>query len=600
MNALNEHHRAVMNVPADAFQRQAWEDCYHVLQAQLRALVAENADRGQWGIVFEYVLPRERGRRPDVLVLAGSNAVVLEFKAYPAPGLRPHVDQVAAYARDLRHYHSVGQLLNVVPVLVCTKTAAQYYEVKGDVHIVSASSLSAVLAKLAEPTNGRRVTVEEWLEADYAPLPSLVTAARTIFQHEPLPDIRRAHSAGIPETLATLSAIADQARSRGELHLALVTGVPGAGKTLVGLQFVYGTHFGQPNDGREAVFLSGNGPLVQVLQYALRSSVFVQDVHGFLLQYGGATSRRPAEHIWVYDEAQRAWDAERVRGKRGHYSSEPEDFLRLGRRMDSWAVMVGLIGEGQEIHIGEEAGLVQWNEAIRQVGGRWTVHCPARVAGIFDAAAAVVVDERLDLTVSLRSHLAEDVQKWVSLTLDGRLQEARDASDAVKHQGFDLYLTRSLQAAKQYVRFRYEDQPEKRFGLLASSKAKNLVRHGVQNEFNFTRNLRVGPWYVDPPDSPRSCCALHDVATEFACQGLELDFPIVAWGDDLVWDGHRWRSKPPRRSQARDPHRLRVNSYRVLLTRGRDGFVVFVPPEMAMDDTAEALLSAGLERLPES
>ena len=160
----------------------------------------------------------------------------------------------------------------------------------------------------------------------------------------------------MPDTIAEIVAAANQAREKQELHLALITGVPGSGKTLVGLQFVYENHFGDKGSKRSAVFLSGNGPLVQVLQYALRSKVFVQDVHGFLKQYGGGSSRTPEEHIWVYDEAQRAWDAQRVREKRGHDRSEPEDFLHIGSRKDSWALMVGLIGEGRESISGKRPG----------------------------------------------------------------------------------------------------------------------------------------------------------------------------------------------------------------------------------------------------
>jgi hypothetical protein len=433
------------------------------------------------------------------------------------------------------------------------------------------------------------------LLSDYVPLPNLVEAARTIFRHEPLPQIRRAQSAGIPETIAELLRIADEAQNRQERHLALVTGVPGAGKTLVGLQFVYSSHF--EGASRTAVFLSGNGPLVKVLQHALKSSVFVQDVHGFLKTYGGSRRHQPEEHIWVYDEAQRAWDAERVQGKRGHSASEPEDFLRIGVRMNGWAMMVGLIGEGQEIHLGEEAGLGQWNQAIAAAGGNWTVHCPTKLAQMFPAAKAVCMRNQLDLTASLRSHLAEDVQTWVRHLLDGNLTAAAQTAGAVRGQGFEMYATREIEVAKRYVRERYAGNHDKRYGLLASSKAKNLEQHGIHNGFNFTKVLKEGPWYNDPPDSRLSCCALHDVATEFACQGLELDFPIVAWGNDLTWNETRWVSPPQPRFQARDPHSLRLNSYRVLLSRGRDGFVVFVPDEPGMTATYTALIRAGLRAL---
>ena len=229
---------------------------------------------------------------------------------------------------------------------------------------------------------------------------------------------------------------------------------------MVGVQFVY-QHYSQSDDTRnEAVFLSGNGPLVKVLQHALKSSVFVQDVHGFLKRYGGHNAQLPTEHIWIYDEAQRAWDAQRVSEKRGHATSEPEDFLRIGERMDSWALMVGLIGEGQEIHLGEEAGIAQWNEAIEAMTQPWVVHCPAKIAEMFPAASRTETTEKLNLTSTLRSHLAEDVQLWVSRLLQGDLDAAAEAAGRAKGDGFDMYVTRSLQAAKDYVTQRYEGQED--------------------------------------------------------------------------------------------------------------------------------------------
>jgi DUF2075 family protein len=403
-------------------------------------------------------------------------------------------------------------------------------------------------------------------------------------------------SAGIPQTIAELIRIAKLAQSKNELHLALVTGVPGAGKTLVGIQLVYENHLDTSDLRNNAVFLSGNGPLVKVLQHALKNSIFVHDVHGFLKDYGGSTAKIPHEHIWVYDEAQRAWDAERVNEKRGHATSEPEDFLKLAERMNSWALMVALIGEGQEIHLGEESGLPQWNDALAVMKKSWIVHCPEKIANHFTAAGNVEKNSVLDLSITLRSHLAEDVAQWIKALLDGDLMSARTLAERVASQGFDVYITNDISVATNYVKERYQGQEDKRYGLLASSKAKNLPAWGIHNEYNYTKNMREGPWYNDPPSSFNSCCALRDVATEFSCQGLELDFPIVCWGNDFMWEGI-WKSPPAKRSKAKDPHQLRVNSYRVLLTRGRDGFIVFVPNEIGMRSTYEALKGAGVREM---
>ncbi|HLA81019.1 MAG TPA: DNA/RNA helicase domain-containing protein [Thermoleophilia bacterium] len=612
--ALRSRHLQVMGMPPDGGQMEAWRGEYSILSATLGEIVASTPRAKDWAVIFEYELPRERGRRPDVVILTGSQVMVLEFKESSIL-LQAHVDQVAAYARDLRHYHAGSHDKLVDPLLVLTRSPVERQRPDGrqwpegrrgagmgqgsrveqdmaEVEVVNPQGLRAVLAELERRAPDEPIDAEAWINADYSPLPSLVSAARRIFEHEPLPQIKKAQSAGIPDTIATIVAAANQAREAQELHLALITGVPGSGKTLVGLQFVYENHFGDTGSERSAVFLSGNGPLVEVLQYALRSRVFVQDVHGFLKQYGGSSIRTPEEHVWVYDEAQRAWDAERVKEKRGHDRSEPEDFLHIGSRKDSWALMVGLIGEGQEIHLGEEAGLKQWNDAIRRTSDSWTVHCPGKIASIFNSAERLHINESLDLDTSLRTHLAEDVQGWVQDLLDGRLDAAAAHAEAMEKQGFRLYLTRDLERARRYVRERYRTEEDKRYGFLGSSKGR-LNRFGIPTDYQDTKRLRAGPWYYDHPDTVGSCCQLDSAATEFQCQGLELDLPIVGWGVDLHWSGRSWQSRPQRRSQARDPHKLRLNSYRVLLTRGRDGLVLYVPDGGAAFDADFAALEAG-------
>lgn len=593
--ALHNRHFKVMGMQADGGQMAAWRGEYAILTTVLGGIVRSVSRASNWVVVFEYELPRERGRRPDVVILTGSQVLVLEFKESSLL-LRAHVDQVAAYARDLREYHAASHDKLVDPVLVLTRGADQRREI-GEVTVVNPEGLREAIAGLERRAPDEPIDGEAWINADYSPLPSLVSAARRIFEHEPLPQIRKAQSAGIPETINQLVAAANRARVERELHLALVTGVPGSGKTLVGLQFVYDNYFGDTGGQRSAVFLSGNGPLVDVLQYALKSRIFVQDVHGFLKQYGGTSGRTPEEHVWVYDEAQRAWDAKQVFKKRNHDLSEPEDFLLIGSRKRSWALMVGLIGEGQEIHVGEEAGLAQWNDAIKKSGEPWIVHCPGKVASLFSAANRLETSEALNLDISLRTHLAEDVQNWVRALLDGRLDSAAAFSEKMVKQGYRLYVTRDLQRATGYARERYRSEEDKRYGLLGSSKAR-LNSFGIPTDYFSTRRMRLGPWYYDDPQSARSCCRLDSAATEFQCQGLELDLPIVGWGVDLHWDGGVWQSRPPRQSYAANPHQLRLNSYRVLLTRGRDGSVLFVPDGgRDFDADYAALVTAGASAL---
>jgi len=554
-----------------------------------------NSESSKWGIVFEYQLPRERGRRPDVLILTGCSLQVIEFKGRHVAE-QADVDQLTAYARDLHEYHGRSHDLRLNSILSLDDAAIDRNEFEG-VSIVGGRKLAECLGQLADNPACDPPAIQEWLAADYAPLPSLVAAARRIFEHEPLPRIKRATSAGIPQALEALQRAAFNARANNERHIALVSGVPGSGKTLVGLQFVYQTRFSDSEAARPAIFLSGNGPLVEVLQHALKSKVFVQDVHGFLVRYGGPyRARIPEEHIWVYDEAQRAWDAARVQGKRGHELSEHEDFLRLGMRMPNWSMLVGLIGQGQEIHLGEEGGLKQWDDAVAKSDGDWVIHCPSRLASLF-RGKDVRINDALDLSTTLRAHLASDLHRWVDALLDGELRVAARYHEQLTKSAFKLYVTRTLDDAKQYARDRYSSEIDSRYGLLGSSKAKNLSRYGVNCSYQATRSFRPGPWYNDPPSSIKSCCQLVEAATEFSCQGLELEFPIVGWDSDLAWNGETWISKSSARSSARDPHQLRINSYRVLLTRARDGMAIFVPPLAELDPTFAALLAAGCHEL---
>ena len=634
---MQEHHQRCMTSPADQSQILAWDHSFDILQKEVKQLVQIKPVIGNYTIIFEYELPRERGRRPDVVIL-GPCVFVLEFKDYTKL-LAAHSDQVAAYARDLKNYHAASHRHTVLPILVLARSK-DLIQRDEEVLVISPDHLADVFHLEVELENGPLIDPQVWISAEYAPLPSLIQAARIIWDKQPLPQIKRALSAGIPETIAELIAIAKEAQEKNELHLALVTGVPGAGKTLVGIQLVYENHLDtiaqtsaaysmatspigltqtfssqavadsgeqaygkkkrdQKNSSRNiAVFLSGNGPLVKVLQHALKNNIFVQDVHGFLKEYGGSTVKIPHEHIWVYDEAQRAWDADRVNEKRGHATSEPEDFLKLAERMNSWALMVALIGEGQEIHLGEESGLPQWNDALATMQKPWVVHCPVKIAGNFPAARKLETTDVLDLTITLRSHLAEDVAQWISAILAGDFTLAKTLAERVTSQGFNIYITQDINIAANYVKERYHGQEEKRFGLLASSKGKNLPAWGINNDWNCTKNLKVGQWYNDPPNSFTSCCSLREVVTEFGCQGLELDFPIICWGNDFIWVDNAWKSpKKTRMNKAKDPHQLRVNSYRVLLSRGRDGFFIFVPNEIGMRSTYEALVMAGLREL---
>ena len=589
----------------------AWRNMVPILKNEFGEVLDARVEAGDYSAILEYTLPRDE-RRPDVIVLENGVVVVIEFKDKHQI-LQPDLDQVEAYARDLKNYHSLCHDLQVESVLVPTrwKGARRKYR---DVTVCEPKALDGLLVEFSESSTLKiQIDPQMWIDAEYAPLPGIVQAARDIFNKEPLPFIKRAASARLPEVHEHLVRIAHLAAQTESRHLVLLTGVPGSGKTLAGLQLAHSddmedlrTPRAGEKAGAPAVFLSGNGPLVDVLQHALKARAFVDHMKKFIDYYAfRKPDLQPSEHVIIFDEAQRAWDAELVKEKHGRDSSEPDLLLSIAERIPNWAVVVGLVGEGQEIHRGEEAGLGQWEEALSRVDpeARWTVHGPPNLRSRFGRGSRKFVENSLlNLSTTLRTHLAADLHSWVALLLDGGptgIREARGIAGTMRDQGYVLYLTRNLDDATSYARLRYQDQPNHRFGLLASSRASNLAALGVDNTWMTTRRFRAGPWYNDSPESSTSCCALERVATEFSSQGLELDLPIVCWGDDLTWNGERFASKPARKSKLRDPHQLRVNAYRVLLTRGRDGVCIYVPPDAGdgMDATADSLLAAGVEEL---
>jgi hypothetical protein len=294
MNSLRAHHLALLGDIPSQSQDAAWTGEWSAMRASLGAACAAFADAKDWSVIFEFELPFEGGRRPDVVVLAGEAVAVLEFKSARVPSLA-HLDQAAAYARDLADYHEHCHGRLVTPVLVSTSAAAAA-SLRNGVYTETPTTLANRLLDVAE---GGGIDLDTWLRGSYAPLPTLVGAAQRIFRREPLPHVRRALSARVPETVELVSHLIVSAHAEGRRRLVLVTGVPGAGKTLVGLRVVYEQ---STDEAATSTFLSGNGPLVQVLQDALQSRVFVRDLHRFISSYG-LSERIPTQNVLVFDEA---------------------------------------------------------------------------------------------------------------------------------------------------------------------------------------------------------------------------------------------------------------------------------------------------------
>ena len=193
---------------------------------------------------------------------------------------------------------------------------------------------------------------------------------------------------------------------------------------------------------------------------------------------------------------------------------------------------------------------------------------------------------------SLRTHTAGEVSNFVNDLIRGDLATAAAKSAGILKDGFAMYYTRDLERAKQYCRERYPASDQKRFGLISSSKSKNLYPYRMKP----TYQADVAAWFNRPPSNPASSCALHVTISEFDCQGLEVDMPIIGWGDDMRWNGSSWVPS----GATQDDRDYRINSYRVLLTRGRDGFLVFIPPTPDMAPVAEVFQKVGVRKLENS
>ena len=489
--------------------------------------------------------------------------------------------------------------------------------VDAGVHIVGVDAIDDLIAELDEPRIPPAISPDEFLSSDsYCPAPTLIEAAREIARQYELRWVAKAAPSTGPAIRAVSDIIHGAARG-GERRLVLLTGAPGAGKTLVGIKIAHERFLDDlavprpgGGTGAPAVFLSGNGPLVQVLQYQLRDQegrgrTFVRPVKDYVNWY---TTRHPdatpPEHVLIYDEAQRAWDAEQVatrHGAHGEGKSEPEHFVEFAERIPGWCVVIGLIGQGQEIHVGEEGGLCQWRRAIEgsSRASEWSVYAPEGALMQLGSLPRTTIDARLHLGGALRFHFAGDVEQYVADLVGGQPPgHLADLAAGLDSEGFHLRITRDLDEAKAYLRSRYDNDPEARFGMLASARDKELPRFGVPNQLSPTR-FPYGAWYVEGDGDylGRSCRALRDCVTEFGAQGLELDATLLAWGTDFIREKGAWTNRLAKRymnpARVKDPFQLRQNAYRVLLTRGRDGTVVFVPPIPALDETFVYLCASG-------
>lgn len=618
--------------PSSVFERLAENNEFALLLTQKSAWLTQipllqHCLVGLTGSVFlEFSIPR-MGRRVDAVLLIGPVVFVIEFKVGERVFERTAVDQVWDYALDLKNFHKASHSASIVPILIATEAAesAPPELHPDDDHVyrpipTHPGGLREAIDLALRSVAGKVLDKERWGQAPYYPTPTIVEAAQALYAQHSVEAIAR-HDAGARNlhiTSRRIEELVDEARAQRRKLISFVTGVPGAGKTLVGLNVA--THRRDADQPTHAVFLSGNGPLVAVLREALtRDEVarqksrgirarkgkvgesvkaFIQNVHHFrddVLADPGP----PVEHVVIFDEAQRAWNLRqtasfmhRKKNRPGFSQSEPEFLISCMDRHRDWAVIVCLVGGGQEINIGE-AGIDAWLDAVTSRFPNWHMYISSRLTDSEYAAGMALeavhqrpnthFDDCLHLAVSMRSFRAENVSAFVKALLDCEGQQAREAFAQLR-DCYPIAITRDLHLAKQWVRA--HARGTERFGLMASSKAQRLKPHAVDVRVN------VDPihWFLNGRDDTRSSYYLEDAATEFQVQGLEVDWACVTWDGDLRFTGSDWSFHDFRGDgwcNIRNPDNCRYlrNAYRVLLTRARQGMVIFVPPGDSADPT---------------
>ena len=440
---------------ASSSQKNAWRQSIPRLQNEVNEVLLIDPNGGEYNAILEYELPME-SRRPDVILLAKQAVIVLELKGKTSPS-QADIDQADAYARDLKCYHRECAERPVIPVCV-PMLADGYVGQEGAVHIAGPDFVDQLIDKQLKFDNLSEVKAENFLAQDaYCPLPTLIQAARELFHRNEIREIHRARAATDP-AVQKITELIHEAATTKTRKLILVTGIPGAGKTLVGLRIAH-AHFlddlaiPRANDKLEvpAVFLSGNGPLVEVLQYELKGAggggkAFVRGVKDYVKTYSTRPGLVPPQHVLLFDEAQRAFDARQVQEKHTGTpgfqggKSEPEHFVEFAERIPEWCVVIGLIGGGQEIHVGEEAGLGQWRTAVEQTKsiGDWSVHGPESISSLFDDSRIPFhASKYLNLDTEIRFHLAKDIHLYIESLLEGNAApENRSMAEHLEKQSY--------------------------------------------------------------------------------------------------------------------------------------------------------------------
>jgi len=628
LGKLAAHHQHDL----DPLQRNAWLKQVEILKHQL-------ADLDSGYIFFEFGIPR-MGKRADVVLVHAGIVYVIEFKVGATHYHSGDINQALDYGLDLKHFHEGSHNACIVPILVATEAPdrsnnlALSDDLLVNCQLANAENLGVLIQKCTkELPEQKDIEANPWATSRYKPTPTIVQAAQALYSGHDVKEISRsdAGAKNLTDTADTLRRIIDQSKRLKQKSICFVTGVPGAGKTLAGLNIT--TNRMRSAEDEHAVFLSGNGPLVAVLREALardevaregvtksnakqKASAFIQNIHHFR-DDNLITDTPPVEKVVIFDEAQRAWDRDQTsgfmkqkKGLEGFSQSEPEFLIRVMDRHEDWCVIIALIGGGQEINTGE-AGLPEWFSALRNHFDNWHVY----YSDVMDSdeyiqGGSLITqldglkaqsESGLHLGVSVRSFRAEKLSAFVHHLIANEPDRAFDTFSAISQQ-YPIALTRNFDIAKTWVRSKARGG--ELFGVLASSGAGRLKPHGI----NVKDKISPEQWFLNGKEDVRSCQYFEYIGTEFDVQGLELDWCVVGWDADLRYSKGQWKHYSFRGTKwqminKEERKRYLANAYRVLLTRARQGFVVFIPygssddvtrPPTYYDETFEYLRKCGI------
>lgn len=610
---------------AEDLQKNTWNREIEILKRELSQFL-------DGYIIFEYTIPRI-GNRIDNIVIYKGIIFLLEFKVgekkYPSYA----IEQVTDYAFDLSCFHKESHNRLLVPILISTKA----HSVKQEIRISKDNVLETIccneyeIAKYITEVSLKFIQGEiipnDWINSLYMPTPTIIEAAQALYLGHNVEDISRndASAKNLNQTTKAINKIIDYSKAHNRKSICFITGVPGAGKTLAGLNIAVERQ--KIAEDEHAVFLSGNGPLVDVLQEALarddakRNNIsrkeasrkvkeFIQIIHHFR-DDAISVDTPPVEKVAIFDEAQRAWDEQNLTDfmkKKKHIEdfnmSEPEFLISILNRHNEWATIICLIGGGQEINKGESAGIYGWFDSLRNNYPNWDIYVSDKITddeyskghnfAEMTKNMNVNIIEDLHLAVSLRSFRSENVSNFVKALLDVDIDTAKRLYEQF-NSDYPVFVSRNLHKAKLWVRS--QAKGSQRYGLTASSGAKRLRKYGiwVQNKIEATN------WFLNGRNDVRSSFHLEETATEFDIQGLELDWTIVCWDADLRFEngdfkhlkfvGTKWQN-----IKSADNILYLKNAYRVLLTRARQGFVIFVPAGDETDMTAKPEYYDGIYR----